>query len=128
MPCVSFLAFPFVARFLCGGRKGTFAYRVGLLSILALALGCAAGFLYLFDAGRRAGWTSDGPGMLIVVLVMLGLAALSLVFGAMFIHALSREDAEAEDRLAPVRVALAWLVVVSVVASLAALGWRYSRG
>lgn len=36
MPCVAYLAFPLVARFPCGGRKGTFAYVVGQLSIAAL--------------------------------------------------------------------------------------------
>ena len=98
MPCIAYLAFPVVARFLCGGRKGTFAYRVGQLSILALGLGSLGLAAYLFQAGDKARWQSDGPGILGLILAMLAFAAFALVFGAMFIGTLTRDDSDEEGQ------------------------------
>jgi hypothetical protein len=124
MPCIAYLALPVVARFLCGGRKGTFAYRVGQLSILALGLGSLGASFYLFQIGENARWRSDGPGMLGVILIMLALAGCALVFGAMFIGTLTRDDSDEEDKIALLRAALAALIVLSVVVAAVRVWWR----
>lgn len=124
MPCIAYLALPVVARFLCGGRKGTFAYVVGQLSIAALGLGSLALAAYLFQLGDKARWQSDGPGILGLILVMLACAAAALVFGAMLVGSFTRDDSDEEDKFARLRAALAGLIVVSVVLGAARLWWR----
>ena len=125
MPCISFFALPLVARFLCGGRKGTFAHRVGQLSILALGFGSLAVSVYLVEIGDKAGWRSEGAGILFVMLAVPVFAFLALVFGAMFVGTLTREDSDEEDRFAPLRAGLAGLIALFVVVTAVRLWWLW---
>lgn len=58
---------------------------VGVLLLSAIALVCAAGAVGLIAIGHSNGWTSDGPGMLLVMLGIptlgfFGFLALSLLW------------------------------------------------
>lgn len=55
------------------------ALWVGRALLFSSALTFSAGTIYLFNAGNKAGWKSDGPGALGVML-----AVLVLGFGALF--------------------------------------------
>jgi hypothetical protein len=63
----------------------------------------------LFAAGERARWSSDGAGILFVMIFMVLLAGVGVVFAWMLFWSFSREGAEEDDRLAGVRTALALL-------------------
>lgn len=126
---LAYLLFPVgVVLFLCRGRRGSFAHRAGQLLALALALGSLWLSYYLFAAGERAGWSSDGAGALFVMIFIVLLVGLGLAFGWMLVWSFSREDPEEEDRLARVRTAVALLVVLGIAVPLARAGWGSFAG
>jgi hypothetical protein len=105
--------------FLCRDAAG-FAHRVGQLLALAAALGSLWLGYYLFAAGERARWSSDGAGILFVMIFMVLLAGLGVVFAGMLFWSFSRDDGEEPDRLAGARTALALLVLLAIAVPLAA--------
>lgn len=53
---------------------------VGALLTALFAVGCSAATVLLWKVGSHARWTSDGPGMLLVM-VVLALAAIGALVG-----------------------------------------------
>ncbi len=58
-----------------------------LTGLVALASGIAMGLLFL--VGQKAHWTSDGPGMLLVMGGMLFCAIFVVIFGGLFLKSFS---------------------------------------
>jgi hypothetical protein len=56
---------------------------VGRAILLTSALSFSAGTIYLFSVGNKAGWTSDGPGALGIMLAVLVLGSGALFSGGM---------------------------------------------
>jgi hypothetical protein len=126
---LAYLILPFgLVLFLCRGRPGSFAHRVGQLLALALGLGCLWLSYYLFAAGERAHWSSDGAGMLFVVIFMVLLAGLGIALLWLLLWSFTRDDAGGEDRLAGVRTAMALLVLIGIAVPLARGGWASFAG
>jgi len=61
-----------------------------ITGLLTLASGAAAAFL--FKVGQQAHWTSDGPGMLLIMLGMVFCGLFALVFGGLFFRTLSQSS------------------------------------
>lgn len=69
-------------------RQHLWARVLGTLITGLLALGASAGAIGLFVAGQKAHWTSDGPGMLFIMLGILVCAAVAFgLWVAAFIQA-----------------------------------------
>jgi len=112
---------------LCNGRRGTFALRVGqLLALACLAAGLWGSFS-LFEAGEGAHWSSDGAGILFVMIAMVVSAGLAVVFALMLIFSFTRTEDDEPDRLAAVRAIVTALVVMSAAAMAARLVWLRHR-
>jgi hypothetical protein len=58
-----------------------------LTGLLTLASAAAAAFL--FKVGQQAQWTSDGPGMLLIMVGTVFCGVFALVFGGLFVRSLS---------------------------------------
>jgi hypothetical protein len=56
----------------------------------AVALASAAATIFLFKVGQGAHWTSDGPGMLLVMVGIFICGIFTLVFGGLFFSSLSQ--------------------------------------
>jgi len=73
------------------------ALWVGRAILVSSALAFSAGTIYLFSAGDKAGWKSDGPGALGVMLAVLVLGSGALFsWGALFMSFGSRLPSEEE--------------------------------
>ncbi len=51
-----------------------------------LTLASAAAMVFLFQVGQKVHWTSDGPGMLVIMMGVLLFGFLALVFGGLFLQ------------------------------------------
>lgn len=126
---LAYLVFPFgLVLFLCRARPGSFAHRVGQLLALALGLGCLWLSYYLFAGGQRAGWSSDGAGILFVMIFMVLLAGLGIALLWLLLWSFTRDEADGDDRLAGVRTAMALLVLLAIAVPLARAGWASFAG
>jgi hypothetical protein len=57
---------------------------VGRIFTGSIALLSAAGMVFLFGIGQKAHWTSDGPGMVIIMAGILFCGFFALLFGGLF--------------------------------------------
>ena len=57
-----------------------------------LALASSAATVALFMVGQKAHWTSDGPGMLVVMVGILFCGIFALVFGGLFFQSFNRSS------------------------------------
>lgn len=68
-----------------------------------VALASAAAAIFLIKVGQGAHWTSDGPGMLLVMVGILICGILALVFGGLFFTSLGEPaPSEPGSSLTPV--------------------------
>lgn len=58
---------------------------LGRLALGALTLACVAGVLFALKVGASAGWSSDGPGILMVMLAVPFFGGGALLFGWMLL-------------------------------------------
>lgn len=56
----------------------------------SLTLGSVAAAIFLFKVGQQAHWTSDGPGMLLIMVGIFFCGIFALVFGGLFLSSLSQ--------------------------------------
>lgn len=57
-----------------------------------LTLASAAAGIFLFKVGQQAHWTSDGPGMLLIMAGILFCGIFALVFGGVFFNSFNRSS------------------------------------
>lgn len=57
-----------------------------------LALASAGATAFLFKVGQQAHWTSDGPGMLLIMAGILFCGLLAVVFGGLFFTSLRQSS------------------------------------
>lgn len=57
-----------------------------------LALASAGATAFLFKVGQQAHWTSDGPGMLLIMVGILFCGLLALVFGGLFVSSMRQSS------------------------------------
>lgn len=57
-----------------------------------LTLGSAAAAIFLFQVGQQAHWTSDGPGMLLIMAGILFCGIFACVFGGLFFSSFNRSS------------------------------------
>jgi hypothetical protein len=57
-----------------------------------LALASAAATVFLFWVGQQAHWTSDGPGMLLIMIGIALCGILACVFGGLFFSSLGQSS------------------------------------
>jgi hypothetical protein len=57
------------------------------------ALASATAMVFLFGVGQKAHWTSDGPGMLLVMVGILFFGILAFVFGGLFFTSFNQPTA-----------------------------------
>lgn len=69
-------------------------HLLGSFLVGALATGASALAWWFFSMGRSAHWTSDGPGMLVVVGFMLVFGLIALMLWAWFLSGLVRGPGE----------------------------------
>lgn len=93
-----------------------------------MGLGCLWLSYYLFEGGERAHWSSDGAGILFVMIFMVLLAGLGIALLWLLLWSFTRDDAEGEDRLAGVRTAMALVVLLATLVPLARGGWSSFAG
>jgi len=55
-----------------------------------IALASAAATVFLFKVGQNAHWTSDGPGMLLVMVGIFFCGILAFIFGGLFFSSFSQ--------------------------------------
>jgi hypothetical protein len=115
--------FPVVVWFMCSGRRGSFAHRVGQALNLVFLLAAAGLSLFLFGAGQKAHWRSEGAGILFVGLMAIVLAGLALVLLVQLVHYFP-SDGGTEDSVEPLRVVVA---IGAVVAAGALFTWAGRR-
>jgi hypothetical protein len=79
------VAGPIIAR----RARSTGQRWLGRLLTLSAALIFSAGALYLLRVGSRAGWTSDGPGALVIMLITAFLVISAVVCWGLLLFASS---------------------------------------
>ncbi|MBY0246303.1 MAG: hypothetical protein K2Q17_01455 [Nitrospiraceae bacterium] len=57
-----------------------------------LTLASAGAAIFLFKVGQQAHWTSDGPGMLLVMVGIFFCGILAIVFGGLFFSSLNQSS------------------------------------
>lgn len=65
----------FVSGVCCSFSKNPFIATIGGLIIFLMAIGSSAVTVFLWNVGTENNWTSDGPGMLLVM-IAFGVSAL----------------------------------------------------
>jgi hypothetical protein len=63
-----------------------------------LTLASAAATVFFFHVGQKAHWTSDGPGMLLIMIGVALCGFLAFLFGALFLQSLTANGSEQHDR------------------------------
>ncbi len=66
-----------------------------------VALASATGMVFLFWVGQRAHWTSDGPGMLAVMIGIVFCGLFAILFGGLFFSSFNRSSGVGETGTQP---------------------------
>ena len=66
----------------------------GGLTLLSLA-----GVTFLFGVGRKAHWTSDGPGMLFIMIGVVACGFFAVLFGSLTVFASQSQDSQPSRNL-----------------------------
>lgn len=66
-----------------------------------VALASATGMVFLFLVGQKAHWTSDGPGMVLVMAGILLCGIFVFLFGGLFIYSFNQSPAIEETGTQP---------------------------
>lgn len=66
-----------------------------------MTLTSATGAMFLFWVGQKAHWTSDGPGMLLIMVGILGCGLFAFVFGGLFVSSFNQSSSSEGTGLHP---------------------------
>jgi hypothetical protein len=66
-----------------------------------VTLASASGMVLLFMLGQKAHWTSDGPGVLLVMVGIFLCGLFAFLFGGLFFYSLNRSSAIEEPGTQP---------------------------